>query len=157
MDMMLSFFENQTRLINALKDETNFIKEYGKDFMRAYHEEMEYAMYHSLLDDSIEINTELDRIEEKYRFNEGMNTLLDATAQHLRWAILIEHSNWKRKAEESPEAEIQVKGYCKQMMEEMNNEVHVHIPSEEICIKDEEFEDTYNLLREAMKKKMTNN
>ncbi len=108
-------------------------------------------MYHSLLDDSIEINTELDRIEEKYRFNEGMNTLLDATAQHLRWAILIEHSNWKRKAEESPEAEIQVKGYCKQMMEEMNNEVHVHIPSEEICIKDEEFEDTYNLLREAMK------
>ena len=46
--MMLSFFESQTRLINALKDEPNFIKEYGKDFMRAYHEEMEYATDHRL-------------------------------------------------------------------------------------------------------------
>lgn len=153
--MMLSFFENKTRQINALKDKPNFIKEFGKDFMHAYHEEMEYAMYRSLLDDSIDINTELNRIEEKYRFNEDMNILLDATAHHLRGAILIEYADWKRKADDSPEAENQVKGYCKQMIEEMNRGVEVYPDS--ICDINTDTREAYNLLKKVMKEQRTLN
>lgn len=153
--MMLSFLEHKTRQIIALKDEPDFIKKYGKDFMRAYHEEMEYAMYRSLLDDSIDMDKELDRIEEKYRFNEDMNILLDATAQYLRWAILIEYADWKREADDSLEAQIQVKGYCKQMIEEMNRGVEVYPNS--ICKIDTEIREAYNLLKEAMKEQGTFN
>ena len=50
--------------INAVKDKPNFIKKYGKDYMRAFQEEMMYAGYHAICDSSIDINVELDRIEK---------------------------------------------------------------------------------------------
>lgn len=147
--MILSFFEYKTKQIDSLKDKPYFTKEYGADFMRSYCEEMQYSMYCSFLDDSLDINTELDRIEEKYRFNEDMNILLDSTAQHLRRAILIEYVNWKRNAEESIEAEIQVKEFCKLMKEEMNRGVELH--PEPICEIDTETREAYNLLKEVLK------
>lgn len=129
--MISSFFEYKTKQIDSIKDKPNFTKEYGADFMRAYSEEMRYAMYSSLLDDSLDINTELDRIEQKYRFNEDMSFLLDATAQYLKWAILIEYEDYKRNAGKSSEAEIQVKAFCKMMIEEMNRSIELY--PEPIC------------------------
>ncbi len=137
-----------TRQIDSIKDKPNFTKEYGADFMRAYSEEMQYAMYSSLLDDSLDINTELEGIELKYRFNEDMTFLLDATAQHLKRAILIEYEDYKRNAGKSSEAEIQVKAFCKTMIEEMNRRIELY--PESIGEIDVETREAFSMLKENM-------
>ena len=94
--MFISFFEYKTRQIDAVKDKPDFIKKYGKEFMRAFQEEMEYYSMKAIIEESVDLNMELDRIEAKYRFNDDMNYLLDVTAQLLRKAILTEYWGLKK-------------------------------------------------------------
>ena len=134
--MFLSFFEQMSRGINSLKDKPDFIQKYGKDFMRAFREEMEYTALKAIVDKSINLNTELDRLEEKYSFNEDMKVLLSATAQCVRWAVLSIHCNLFQYSKKSKEAEDQTKSLCRSIMEQMNQSVHVYIGSQDCHQKD---------------------
>ena len=88
--MILTYFELKTRNIDAVKDDPDFIKKHGKEFMRAFQEEMEYAVYHALCN-STDINEDWDRIIEKYRFNDDMDILLSAVAPPIRDANLTKY------------------------------------------------------------------
>ena len=117
--MILTFFENMKRMVKAVKDDSNFIKKYGKDFMRAFQEEMEYTALNAIIDPSIDFTTELDRIEKEYCFNEDMQILLSAVSPSVRWAVICHHCDLIRNSNESKEAEVQVKEYCRLNMEQM--------------------------------------
>ena len=117
--MSLSFFDDTKRKIESVKDSPNFIKEYGRDFMRAFQEEMEYTAFKAIIDTSIDLNAELDRIEKEYFFNEEMQILLSAVSPSVRWAVITIHSDLLRKSKKSKEAEAQVKEYCRLNMEQM--------------------------------------
>lgn len=123
--MFISFFEYKTRQIDAVKDKPDFIKKYGKEFMRAFQEEMEYYSMKAIIEESVDLNMELDRIETKYRFNDDMNYLLDVTAQLLRKAILTEYWGLK-KGQTSEDAKTQTREMCKIMMDQMNHSVHIN-------------------------------
>ena len=123
--MFISFFEYKTRQIDAVKDKPDFIKKYGKEFMRAFQEEMEYYSKKAIIEESVDLNMELDRIEAKYRFNNDMNCLLDATSQLLRKAVLTEYWGLK-KGQTSEDAKTQAREMCKFMMDQMNNSVHIN-------------------------------
>ena len=117
--MFLSFFDNAKRKIESVKDDPNFIKEYGGDFMRAFQEEMEYTAFKAIIDTSIDLNAELDRIENEYSFNDEMKILLSAVSPSVRWAVITIHCDLLRKSEVSRETEAQVKDYCRLNMEQM--------------------------------------
>ena len=119
--MILTFFDNMKRMVKAVKDDSNFIKKYGKDYMRAFQEEMEYTALKAIVDPSIDFNTELDRIEKEYSFNEGMQVLLSAVSPSVRWAVIVIHCDLLRKTKKSKEAEAQVKEYCKLHMDQMTS------------------------------------
>lgn len=70
--MFLSYFDYMKRRIGAVKDDSNFIKKWGRNYMRAFQEEMEYTALKAIVDPSIDFNSELDRIEKEYCFNEEM-------------------------------------------------------------------------------------
>ena len=123
--MFLSFFEYISKGINPLKDKPDFIQKYGKDFMRAFQEEMEYTELKAIVDDSIILNAELDRIEEKYSFNEDMKVLLSATAHCVRWAVISIYGDFLRNSKKSKKDEDQTKSLCMFMMEQMDHSVHV--------------------------------
>ena len=145
--MLISYFEYKTRQIDAVKDKPDFIKKYGKEFMRAFQEEMEYAAHHAIVDTSIDLNAELDKIEAKYRFNEDMEVLLDATATIVRWAAMTIHSDCLRK---SKEANLQIKAYCKVIMEEMERSVAIFLdPVTRPLNKDEEYEAIKDIIRRS--------
>lgn len=117
--MFLSFFDDTKRKIESVKENPNFIKEYGRDFMRAYQEEMEYTAFKAIIDTSIDFNAELDRIEKEYCFNEEMQILLSAVSPSVRWAVMTIHSDLLRKSKKSKEAEAQMKEFCRWNMEQM--------------------------------------
>lgn len=117
--MFLSFFDNARRKIESVKDDPYFIKKYGRDFMRAFQEEMEYTAFKSIIDNSIDLNAELDRIENEYCFNDEMKILLSAVSPSVRWAVITIHCDLLRKSEVSKEAEAQIKEYCRLNMEQM--------------------------------------
>ena len=125
--MYLSFFDYTKGRIEYVKDAPNFIKEFGKDFMRAYQEEMEYTAYKAIIDTSIDLNAELDRIENEYSFNEDMQILLSVVSPSVRWAVMTNHSDLLRWSKESKEAEAQVKEYCRLIMEDLARSVEVNI------------------------------
>ena len=54
--MFLSYFDYMKRRIGAVKDDSNFIKKYGRNFMRAFQEEMEYTALKAIVDPSIDFN-----------------------------------------------------------------------------------------------------
>jgi len=124
--MFLSFFDSKKNKIESVKDEPNFIKEFGRDFMRAFQEEMEYTAFKAIIDSSIDLNTELDRIENEYCFNEDMHILLSAVSPSVRWAVMTIYSDLLHKSKKSKEAEAQVKEYCKLNMEQMDHCVEVN-------------------------------
>ena len=117
--MILTFFDNMKRKVKSVKDDPNFIKEYGRNFMRAFQEEMEYTALKAIIDPSIDFNSELDRIEKEYCFNEEMQVLLSAVSPSVRWAIIEIHCALLRKTKKSKEEETQVKEYCKLHMDQM--------------------------------------
>ena len=123
--MFVSFFEYKTRQIDVVKAKPDFIKKYGQEFMRAYQEEMEYYSLKAIIDESTDLNFELDRIEAKYRFNDDMNCLLDATAPLLRDAVLTKYWGWKRD-KISEETKVQTVEMCRSIMEQMDRSVHIH-------------------------------
>ena len=124
--MFLSFFDATKGLIKSVKDYPNFIKELGRDFMRAFQEEMEYTALKAIIDTSIDLNAELDRIENDYCFNEEMQILLSAVSPSVRWAVLEIHSDLLRKSKVSKEADALVKEYCRINMEQIDNSVEVN-------------------------------
>ena len=124
--MYISYFEYMTGQINAVKDKPHFIKEYGKDYMRAFQEEMMYAGYYAICDSSIDINVELERIENKYGFNDDMDILLSAVAIPVRKSVLSEYSRLFCKCKESKEADSQSKQFCKFIMEQIDHAVHIN-------------------------------
>ena len=117
--MFLSFYDVTKGKIKSVKDYPNFIKEFGRDFMRAFQEEMEYTALKAIIDISIDLNAELDRIENEYCFNDEMKILLSAVSPSVRWAVITIHCDLLRKSEVSKEAEAQVKEYCRLNMEQM--------------------------------------
>lgn len=123
--MFLTYFEYKTRQIDAEKGKANFIKKYGKEYMRAFQEEMEYFSYKILVDETLDLNVELDRIEAKYRFNDDMNLLLDVTAQPLRNAVTLRFWELKNKAKASKDADNEIKELCRIMIEQMTM-VHIY-------------------------------
>lgn len=125
--MFLSFFEATKGKIKSVKDDPNFIKKFGRDFMRAFQEEMEYTALKAIIDTSIDLNAELDRIENEYCFNEDMQILLSAVSPSVRWAVLEIHSDLLRKSKVSKEADALVKEYCRLNMEELGRSVEVNI------------------------------
>ena len=139
--MILTYFELKTRNIDAVKDDPDFIKKHGKEFMRAFQEEMEYAVYHALCN-STDINEDWDRIIEKYRFNDDMDILLSAVAPPVKWANIIKYGNLLHQSKESKEAEDGVKAFCCNMMDLMCScEIH---PGP----KKKESEETKELIKE---------
>lgn len=146
--MFLSFFEYQTMRIEAVKGLPDFIKECGREFMRAFQEEMEYAVYKALVSPSIDINKELDNIEAKYKFNDDMEILLSAVALPVRRAVLIFYSDMIRKSKESKDAADQVREFSMVTMEYMNNSVELYpTPTPEM---DEELRQIIHELRELI-------
>ena len=124
--MFLTFFDCTKSMIGSVKDAPNFIKEFGRDFMRAYQEEMKYTAFKAVVDTSIDLNAELDRIEKEYCFNEEMQILLSAVSPSVRWAVISIHCDLLRKSKESKEAEAQVNEFCRLNMEQMTmNEVNI--------------------------------
>ena len=117
--MFLSYFDYMKRKVKSVKDDSNFIKKYGRNFMRAFQEEMEYTALKAIVDPSIDFNSELDRIEKEYCFNEEMQVLLSAVSPSVRWAVIVIHYDLLRKTKKSKEAEAQVKEYCKLHMDQM--------------------------------------
>lgn len=117
--MFVSYFEYMTMRIDAVKDRPDFIKKFGKEFMRAFQEEMEFAGFKAIRDSSLDINAELDKIEEKYRFNDDMDVLLSAVVPIVRSAVLTEHCNLLRISKESSDAAAEVMGYAKCRMDQM--------------------------------------
>ena len=117
--MFLSYFDYMKRRIGAVKDDSNFIKKWGRNYMRAFQEEMEYTALKAIVDPSIDFNSELDRIEKEYSFNEDMQILLSAVSPSVRWAVICHHCDLIRNSNESKEAEVQVKEYCRLNMEQM--------------------------------------
>ena len=87
--------------------------------MRAFQEEMEYTALKAIVDPSIDFNSELDRIEKEYCFNEEMQVLLSAVSPSVRWAVIEIHCALLRKTKKSKEEETQVKEYCKLHMDQM--------------------------------------
>ena len=106
--MFLSYFDYMKRRIGAVKDDSNFIKKWGRNYMRAFQEEMEYTALKAL-----------DRIEKEYSFNEDMQILLSAVSPSVRWAVIEIHCALLRKTKKSKEEETQVKEYCKLNMDQM--------------------------------------
>jgi hypothetical protein len=94
--------------------------------MRAFQEEMEYTAFKAIIDTSIDLNAELDRIENEYCFNEEMKILLSAVSPSVRWAVLEIHSDLLRKSKVSKEADALVKEYCRINMEQIDNSVEVN-------------------------------
>ena len=135
--MFLSYFDYMKRRIGAVKDDSNFIKKWGRNYMRAFQEEMEYTALKAIVDPSIDFNSELDRIEKEYSFNEDMQILLSAVSPSVRWAVLEIHSDLLRKSKVSKEAEAQVKEYCRLNMEELGRSVEVNIEQKYSRIGDE--------------------
>ena len=123
--MFITYFEYKTRQIDAVKDKPDFIKEYGQEFMRAFQEEMEYYSLKAIIDESTNLNLEMERIEAKYRFNDDMNHLLDATAQLLREAVLSKYWVWK-KNQISEDAKAQIVDMCRLLVEQMDHSVHIN-------------------------------
>ena len=117
--MILSFFDNTKRKIKSIKDDSNFIKNYGRDFLRAFQEEMEYTVLKAIIDPSIDLNTEMDRIEKEYCFNEEMQILLSAVSPSVRAASIRIYCDLLRRSKQSKEADAQVKEYCRLNMEQM--------------------------------------
>ena len=147
--MFLSFFDSTKNNIESVKDEPNFIKEFGRDFMRAFQEEMEYTAFKAIIDSSIDLNTELDRIENEYCFNEDMQILLSAVSPSVRWAVISIHCDLLRKSKESKEADAQVKEYCRLNMEQMDHSVEVY-PEPKFRM-DNEADKAYKDLKELLK------
>ena len=117
--MILTFFDYMKRRIGAVKDDSNFIKKWGRNYMRAFQEEMEYTALKAIVDPSIDFNSELDRIEKEFCFNEEMQVLLSAVSPSVRWAVIEIHCALLRKTKKSKEEETQVKEYCKLNMDQM--------------------------------------
>ena len=115
-----------TSMVEAVKDEPEFMKKYGEDFIRAFHQEMEYMSMKAFIDDSIDLDGELKRIEKKYRFNEDMNILLNATGVHLQNAVKVKYWDLRRRAMASGEAELQAKASCKRVMEEIDRSTELY-------------------------------
>ena len=88
---------------------------------------MEYTALKAIIDTSIDLNAELDRIENEYCFNEDMQILLSAVSPSVRWAVLEIHSDLLRKSKVSKEADALVKEYCRLNMEELGRSVEVNI------------------------------
>lgn len=80
----------------------------------------------AIIDTSIDLNAELDRIENDYCFNEEMQILLSAVSPSIRWAVLEIHSDLLRKSKVSKEADALVKEYCRINMEQIDNSVEVN-------------------------------
>lgn len=117
--MFLSYFDYMKRKVKSVKDDSNFIKKYGRNFMRAFQEEMEYTALKAIVDPSIDFNTELDRIEKEYSFNEGMQVLLSAVSPSVRWAVIVIHCDLLRRSKQSKEDATQVNNYCRLHMDQM--------------------------------------
>lgn len=155
--MFISYFEYKTRQIDVVKDKPNFIKEYGQEFMRAFQEEMEYFAMKAMIYESIDLNVELDRIETKYRFNDDMNYLLDATAKLLREAVLEKYWGWK-KNEISEEAKVQIVDMCRLMVEQIDHSVHIHMrPPQTYYPQNDALERVIHDLEEGMNNRTINN
>ena len=148
--MFLSYFEYMRKQIDAVKDEPHFIKKYGRNFMRAFQEEMQYNAFKAVIDPSIEFNAELDRIENDYCFNEEMRILLSAVSPPVRWAVINIHSGLLYQSTQSPEAEAQVKSLCRLMMEDFNRRVELH--PDPICKIDDEMVELQKELKVLLEK-----
>lgn len=116
--MFLSYFDYMKRRIGAVKDDSNFIKKWGRNYMRAFQEEMEYTALKAIVDPSIDFNSELDRIEKEYCFNEEMQVLLSAVSPSVRWAVIAIHSDLLLRSKQSKEDATQVNNYCRLHMDQ---------------------------------------
>ena len=148
--MFLTYFELKTGNIEAIKDEPDFIKKHGKDFMCAFQEEMEYAVYNAIYY-STDINEDLDRIIDKYRFNDDMVILLSAVASPVRGANITKYFDMLRQSKESKESESYIKDFCRLRMDLMrSHEIYPGRPSK-MTERDEETDKLIKEINERYK------
>lgn len=148
--MFLTYFELKTGNVDAIKDEPNFIKKHGKDFMRAFQEEMEYAVYYAICH-STDINEELDRIVERYRFNDDMDILLSAVAIPVRDANLTKYFALLRQSKETKESEGCIKDLCRLRMDLMRSHEIYPGPPSKMTERDEETDKLVKEINEILK------
>lgn len=150
--MILTYFELKTGYIDALKDDPDFIKKHGMEFMRAFQEEMEYAVYFAICH-STDINEKLDRIIEKYRFNDDMDILLSAVASPVKWANLTNYGNLLRQSKESKEREGCIKDLCRLRMDMMRSHEIYPGPPSKVIERDEETDKLIKEINEILNNK----
>ena len=153
--MILTYFELKTRNIDAVKDDPDFIKKHGKEFMRAFQEEMEYAVYHALCN-STDINEDLGRIVEKYRFNKDMDILLSAVAFPVKDANLTKYFALLRQSKVSKEAEGCIKNFCRLRMDMMRSHEICPGPPSKMTERSEETDKLIKEINEKLKKRNNN-